>query len=184
MTLTRPNPNTYWVIPGQLLAGEYPGAGDVADTRRRLQHYLRTGVSLFVDLTRPGGLTPYEPILRQEANAAGLVARYVRRPIPNYGVPPSAAHMAETLDIIDNAMADGSTVYVHCWGGIGRTGTVVGCFLVRHDRSGAAALRELQTLYETVEKSAWYKHSPETAEQRQLVLDWADLDTEGKRDGN
>jgi len=24
----KPNPNTYWVIPGKLLAGEYPGARD------------------------------------------------------------------------------------------------------------------------------------------------------------
>ena len=26
---------------------------------------------------------------------------------------------------------DGRKVYVHCWGGVGRTGTVVGCYLVR-----------------------------------------------------
>lgn len=35
------------------------------------------------------------------------------------------------------ALAAGQTVYVHCYGGIGRTGTVVGCWLVRHGLSGA-----------------------------------------------
>ncbi len=29
------------------------------------------------------------------------------------------------------AVANGA-VYVHCWGGVGRTGTVVGCWLLRH----------------------------------------------------
>ena len=33
-------------------------------------------------------------------------------------------------------------VYVHCWGGIGRTGTVVGCWLVRHGMTGDEALAE------------------------------------------
>ena len=36
------------------------------------------------------------------------------------------------LDEIDGAILNGKTVYVHCLGGIGRTGTVVGCYLVRH----------------------------------------------------
>ena len=40
--------------------------------------------------------------------------------------------MTRILDDVDAALADGGAVYVHCWGGIGRTGTVVGCWLVRH----------------------------------------------------
>ena len=31
-------------------------------------------------------------------------------------------------------------MYLHCWGGVGRTGTVVGCWLVRHGRTGDEAL--------------------------------------------
>ena len=41
-------------------------------------------------------------------------------------------HMRRVLDAIDKDIADGRTVYVHCWGGIGRTGMVIGCWLVRH----------------------------------------------------
>ena len=33
---------------------------------------------------------------------------------------------------------------MHCWGGVGRTGTTVGCWLVRHGRSGTEALAELR----------------------------------------
>ncbi|MBA3406233.1 MAG: dual specificity protein phosphatase family protein [Gemmatimonadaceae bacterium] len=37
----------------------------------------------------------------------------------------------------------GHSIYVHCWGGVGRTGTVVGCYIVRHGRTGDDALGEV-----------------------------------------
>jgi hypothetical protein len=46
----RPDPNTYWVVPGKLLAGEYPGAPDSEETRRRLRRFLAAGVRHFIDL--------------------------------------------------------------------------------------------------------------------------------------
>ena len=36
--------------------------------------------------------------------------------------------MVAILDSLDTAIADEHTIYLHCWGGIGRTGTVVGCW--------------------------------------------------------
>jgi protein-tyrosine phosphatase len=45
--------------------------------------------------------------------------------------PESSAYVAELmttiLDAIDESMTAGKPVYVHCWGGMGRTGTVIGC---------------------------------------------------------
>ena len=40
--------------------------------------------------------------------------------------------MLAVLDAIDIALCEGHGVYIHCWGGVGRTGTVVGCWLKRH----------------------------------------------------
>ena len=37
-------------------------------------------------------------------------------------IPSSPEQTAATLDAIDSAMDDCKTVYVHCWGGVGRTG--------------------------------------------------------------
>ena len=50
-------------------------------------------------------------------------------------------HMTRILDEVDDGAREGGAVYVHCWGGIGRTGTVVGCWLLRHglDRGDAIA---------------------------------------------
>jgi hypothetical protein len=53
-----PLPNTYWVVPGQVLAGEYPGAPDRAESRLRLARLIDAGVGCFLDLTQPDELPP------------------------------------------------------------------------------------------------------------------------------
>ena len=80
--------------------------------------------------------------------------------------------MDRILDAIDHALAGGKSVYVHCWGGVGRTGTVVGCYLVRHGATGSSALDTLARLWSGVEKCHRMPHCPETAAQRRFVADW------------
>ena len=42
----------------------------------------------------------------------------------------------------------GRKAYVHCWGGVGRTGIVAGCYLIEHGHyTGEAALAQLQLLW-------------------------------------
>lgn len=40
--------------------------------------------------------------------------------------------MTEIIELIDNSMDNNMPVYVHCWGGAGITGTVLGCYLLVH----------------------------------------------------
>lgn len=171
-TSTRPHPNCYWVEPGRLLAGEYPGASQVDAARRKLQQILAVGVTFFLDLTSPAdGLAPYAELLTAEAQATNRTVIYRRLTIPDYSVP-SVAQMAQTLDVIDAALAADHVIYVHCWGGIGRTGTVIGCYLVRHGYSGEAALAQLAHLWQEVAKRDRHPHSPETPAQLQMVRTW------------
>ena len=86
-------------------------------------------------------------------------------------MPDSSEEMTAILDAIDGHLADGRTVYVHCWGGVGRTGTVIGCWLARHGRQGEPALARLRELWRECPKSATRK-SPETEEQERYVLEW------------
>jgi protein tyrosine phosphatase len=65
---------------------------------------------------------------------------------------------------------------VHCWGGVGRTGTVVGCWLVRHGLAGGDALARVEALRATTPKAN--RPSPETDTQRDLVRGWASHDRE------
>lgn len=177
-TLPPPYPNSYWVQPGRLLAGEYPGAFMPTVARRKLRLLLDAGVTFFLDLTHPAdGLEPYDDLLRAEAKATPLPVTYRRMAIADRDVP-SVAQMVETLNVIDEALAAGQVIYVHCWGGIGRTGTVVGCYLARHcDKatgSGDVALAQLAELWQTVEKRDRHPRSPETLAQVQMVQTWTE----------
>ena len=53
-----PIPDAYWVVPGRLLAGEYPGAKMDAEARRKLRLFLGAGVNFFLDLTEEAELAP------------------------------------------------------------------------------------------------------------------------------
>lgn len=170
--IPRPISESYWVEPGRLLAGEYPGHFNVDQARRRIDALLEAGMDTFIDLTRQGELRPYSEILREQSHAYGVDARYHRFPIGDFGLP-STAQMRAILDQIDESLAAGRKVYLHCWGGIGRTGTAVGCFLVRHGLGGEEALRQLAAWWQEVPKSRIHPHSPETLEQMAFVRDWA-----------
>ena len=168
-----PIPEAYWVIPGRLLVGEYPGIPFAPErTRQRLDAFLEAGFDNFIDLTGPAETaTPYEPILLEQAGAYGVEVRHTHFPIGDFGVP-SIDGMNSVLDGIDASLARGARTYLHCYGGIGRTGTVVGCFLVRHGQSGEAALQQLAAWWQKVPKHTRYPHSPETLTQEAFVREW------------
>jgi hypothetical protein len=169
---TRPIAESYWVKPGRFLAGEYPGHFDTEQARRRLDAFIETGFDTFIDLTRQGELYPYAKILNEQAQVYDVSIQYYRFPIGDFGLP-SAAQMISILDQIEAALHEGRKVYLHCWGGIGRTGTTVGCYLVRQGLDGNGALRQLAEWWQEVPKSRLHRHSPETVEQANFVLDWA-----------
>lgn len=171
-----PHPNCYWIPGTRILAGEYPGAPDPMSARRRLRRLLDAGVTYFVDLTEADewGLDPYEHFLRDEAQAMGVDVEYVRLPIQDANIP-SVELMARILDTLDDAQRAGHTVYVHCWGGVGRTGTVVGCHLVRCGTPGEEALAEVARLFATMSPGKLRRHpegSPQTLLQREFVRRW------------
>jgi protein-tyrosine phosphatase len=103
---------------------------------------LPPGVDFVVDLTEEGELPPYPCEVERR-----------RTPIPDFGVP-TEQEMRRILDTIDDALAEGRTVFVHCRGGIGRTGTVIGCYLRRHGASVEEALDALGGRPETEEQFA------------------------------
>ncbi|HVT38678.1 MAG TPA: ADP-ribosylglycohydrolase family protein [Gemmatimonadaceae bacterium] len=89
--------------------------------------------------------------------------------------------MHTILDTVDHAAARGRTVYVHCVGGIGRTGTVAGCWLVRHGCSGTEALAIIAERWKTVAKHIWHWKSPDYGEQREFVMAWHEQTSPGNR---
>ena len=169
----RPSSNSYWVIPGRFAAGEYPGALERGEAATRVKTLLNAGINHFIDLTEPGELNPYAGIAEEEARRLGLTVGHERHQIADASVP-SPEQMARTLNAIDAALSAGKSVYVHCWGGVGRTGTVVGCWLVRQGRTGDEALEQLAEWWQGVEKVYRRPISPETREQHEYVRGWTE----------
>ena len=159
-----PTPESYWVEPGRLLAGKYPGPVDPAHADAKVPLLLAAGVTLFVDLTVEFELDPY-------AHLVDGTARHVRMPIPDMDVT-TPEQMRRTLDLIDRERARGGRAYVHCWGGAGRTGTVVGCWLVRHGLDGVEALQRITQLRSG--SPALWLDSPQTDAQRTMVQTWSE----------
>lgn len=162
--MKRPIQYCYWVSPGQLLAGEYPRDKNSESSIQKINALIQAGITAFIDLTQEQDkLLPYAGILDDIS--------YQRFPVQDVSVPESVEVTKAILDAIDLHISQGRTVYLHCWGGIGRTGTVVGCWLARHGAEGHAAYDRLQELWEHNPKSA-HRKSPETLEQKQYILDW------------
>jgi hypothetical protein len=169
----------YWVVPGLLLAGEYPFSFVEEEGRERLRAFLDAGIRLVVDLTearesgRTGPLDPYAGVLAEEAAARGISVRTVRHPVRDMSVP-AAGGLERIVAELEGAVERGEPAYVHCWGGIGRTGTAVASFLARrHGVTGDEALALLDVLWQAVPKSRVFAESPQTEEQRRAVRRFA-----------
>ena len=171
---------SYWVEEDRFLAGEYPGGYNPEEARRRIDAFLESGIRTFIDLTQPHELVPYEPLLKEQAHIYGHMTVYHRFAVRDHGVP-SVETMNQILDTIDSAIRSDSPVYIHCWGGVGRTGTVVGCYLVRHGMTPQQALERVNELYRTRPLDYFLHTSPETEEQMEFVRNWREIPVPGHR---
>ncbi|MFI4888993.1 MAG: ADP-ribosylglycohydrolase family protein [Steroidobacterales bacterium] len=160
----------------RLLAGEYPGAETPTATQARLDKLIGAGITYFIDLTQPGELPPYDHLLPPARADDGRYVIYVRKAIRDHGLPQESAAMQDTLDYLSRALEVGHRVYVHCRAGIGRTNTVVGCWLRRCGLSGPAALERLNTLWQANALAKRHPRVPETEDQQRYVLDWQEPD--------
>lgn len=172
-----PFPRSYWVVPAQLLAGYYPGALLATELDAKLTALLDAGISAVINLMETDEVdwderpfSPYAEHFRALAAQRGMVAECLRFPIRD-GWVPSPVQMRATLDAIDATLGAGRRVYVHCWGGKGRTGTVVGCYLARHGIAvGDAALAMIKELRRHEARA--HEPSPESRAQCDMVREW------------
>ena len=170
----RPIAASYWVEENRFLAGEYPGSFDLETARRHMDAFLEVGINTFIDLTQSHELVSYEAVLKEQAQVYGGGAFYHRFAIRDHSVPLREMMIA-ILNTIDDALNSGRNVYVHCWGGVGRTGITVGCYLVRHGATNEQALVKVNKLYRTRSDTFYYPTSPETQEQIEFVRTWNEL---------
>lgn len=169
-----PFKRTYWVVPGKLLAGCYPGDAEPDQEYMKLKGLVKVGVRFVVNLMEEDEVNhlgqsfkPYESVIADIARDLGIEIVLRRIPIRDCCVSTRET-MTDILDLIDRHLYEGRPVYLHCWGGRGRTGTVVGCYLARHgEKDPLAAIKALRKN----DPTAIYP-SPETGEQCKMVRSW------------
>lgn len=116
-------PQHYPIEVGKLYGGEYPGHPDPGIARIRLRHLIALGVRTFVDLTTAADrMAPYEGLLVELEEEAGSLLRRISLPIADMGIPDAGGTMRTIMGSIRESSQLAPAVYVHCWGGIGRTG--------------------------------------------------------------
>lgn len=169
-----PYQNTYWVKQGKFLAGCYPGSPTPDLIPERLEALADVGVSVIISLMEKKECysdgtphVPYDEDFLILTHNRQIKAKWFNFPIPDFGLPETRL-MLNILDEIDEAIGQDNIVFLHCWGGKGRTGTVVGCWLARH--GDPAPLDTINELRKNCENSD--QPSPETERQVNFIYNW------------
>ncbi len=173
-----PLERSYWANPGAVLGGAYPGHLDTAQATANAKKLVDAGVSVFLNLMEAGEknrsgkpFAAYADLIKGEAASSGIDIAFHRIPIRDVSVPDRPS-MEQIQSLLDHSLADDKSVYVHCWGGRGRTGTVIGVHLIQH------GLADPDDFVDTI---AWLRRadtggreSPETSEQIEFVRAFTD----------
>ncbi len=155
----------HWVEgpwPGRLAVGARPRGGDWLSDE--VDTWKRAGIGGVLSL-----------LTKEEEQDLGLLdeARIVRSqglefssfPIQDRQVPKSESELTEALTRAGEFLSQGKNLLIHCRQGIGRTGLVAACLLVRSGMSPGAAIE--------VVSAGRGLAIPETNEQREWIERYA-----------
>ncbi len=156
-------------------AGEYPVWEWEQDARmRQLRLFTDFGINCFLDLTKSGEMPPHAPLLPDHIGRCSF-------PIPNGCIPNSVGQVADLFRYIGKALAakPDTKLYIHCVGGVGRTGMMVACYYIYFKRMTAdEALAEMRRRFATHGRSVWM-----TALETQAQIDFIRTFAETYRQG-
>ena len=173
-----PFERSYVILPNKLIAGEIPSAKTESAKLEKIQGLLDCNIDVVINLMEEVEvdnndeiIEDYSAILIEEAAKRNKKIEIYRYPIKDLSVP-TENQMIAILNKIDEQIDLGKKVYVHCWGGVGRTGTVIGSYLIRH--GFAEPDKVIYTIdYLKRTTSISQRESPETTEQCQFILNWS-----------
>jgi len=152
----------YWLDgpwPGRLAVGPRPRGGDWL--KDDVANWKRANVNAVLSLLTPDEEKNFD--LHDEAGEVRTQEmEFTSFPIPDRQAPRSESKLADVLERVSRSLSTGKNVLIHCRQGIGRSGLVAACLLVKRGMSPGAAIASVSAVRGMP--------IPETAEQR----DWID----------
>ena len=172
--MNKPFPQSFWVHDGLLCAGCYPGDADAKTRDAKLRGLLDCGIRQVLSLMEPdekshGGqpFEPYAPRLTELASERNLVVKCWSMPIRDASAPTPAV-LRPILDMLDTVLSEQTPTYLHCWGGHGRTGTVIACHLIERGSTPQEAIDAILDWRADLPKN----HHPFEGGQERFVRGW------------
>jgi atypical dual specificity phosphatase len=119
-----------WLDDERLAACRYPR------DEKSLRELAGHGVSVLINL-------------HERPHPDGVLARYgmteVHLPVPDF-TPPTLQQLEQGVGAIEEAVTSGHRVAVHCGAGLGRTGTLLACYLVKKGLGPDEAIARVRAL--------------------------------------
>ena len=177
--MRKPFPQCFWVHDGLLCAGCYPGDTDPEVRDAKLRGLLECGIRQVLNLMEENEKShdgrpfePYTPRFLALAAERDVVGKCLRLPIRDASAPKPSA-LQEILDTLETALREQTPTYLHCWGGHGRTSTVIACHLIERGSSPQQAIDAVLRWREDLPK----RHYPFEGDQERFVRSWTGAKT-------
>uniref|UniRef100_A0A7S3NIH7 Swiss Army Knife protein DSP-PTPase phosphatase domain-containing protein n=1 Tax=Aureoumbra lagunensis TaxID=44058 RepID=A0A7S3NIH7_9STRA len=159
-----PTDESNWAIPGRLMVGAFPGMIDDVENANLLKNILNQGITTFVCLQRE-----YNPRARESDWRKGLALRpyfnsaveicaeldphrdlhFLHFGIQDCSVAEDSAVEAFARRLARRIRDTDQIIYLHCWGGHGRAGTIT-CLLFHllYGLDDKTAMRRCQLVHD------------------------------------
>lgn len=156
-----PLTDSYCIVPGKVYAGS------LIDSEEKHKQVRQFGITHILYLTEEDKIEPYRFYLP-------IYCTYIHFPIRTLSVPEDCRRLENILQFIDDVANDplGNKVYIHCRGGIGRTGTVVACLYEYLGDDFDTALARLRRNFRQCPKSL-IRPIPDTPAQLSFIRTFA-----------
>ena len=193
-----PHIESNYIIPDVLIAGAYPADNDDYTTETNLCAILKAGVTCFVCLQseyddsvpestwrRRNAIRPYFKDVKRLVNGNATIEsvrdtmstlpvteadiEFIHLPIKDCNVTDDDKVWQLVLQL-ETRIRAGKKIYLHCWGGHGRTGTVACILLAKMYGTTAVEAMRYNNIVHMIRKQPIVVGSPQTFAQSEQVV--------------